>query len=167
MDKISIAKVLKPQGLKGEMKCSALTENVEIFKTLKSVICNNKEYKIISSCYRLGFVYIKLENINSIEKAESFRNQVFYISKENYGTLEENSYFIDDLIGLKIFDENNEYVGDVLDVENYGATDILIVREKVASFGVPFLNKVFPVVDIENQKIIASRNDYEFHKVAP
>ncbi len=166
-NKISIAKVLKPQGLKGELKCSALIENVDLFSRIKKIYCENKEYKVISGIYRLGFVYICLENINNIEIAEKFRNKIFYIDKNDFGVLEKDSYFIDDLINLKLFDEKNQYIGDILDVENYGATDILIVKEKDSCFSVPFLNKIFPKIDIQNGSGCVIRQEYESNKVRP
>lgn len=82
MEKISIAKVLRPKGLKGELKCKALTEKFDLFSNINSVICDNKEYKVISGVYRLGFAYIQLENINTIELAEKFRNKILYVTKE-------------------------------------------------------------------------------------
>ena len=82
MDKLSILKVLKPQGLKGELKCLPLTERTEVFDGLNSAFCDGKEVRIISSKYRLGFVYICIENVNSIDDAEKWRGKEFFVDKE-------------------------------------------------------------------------------------
>ncbi|MDD4815857.1 MAG: ribosome maturation factor RimM [Clostridia bacterium] len=165
METISIAKVLKPQGIKGELKCQVLTEKFDIFSDLKSVICENKKINVISGVYRLGYVYIMLENVNSIEQANQFRNKTFYIPKAEYGDLDENNYFIDDLVGVKIETENGEKIGEVLDVENYGASDILIIKEKFCTYSVPFIAKVVLKVDINQKTIVVNKEQYEENKV--
>lgn len=165
MEQLSIARALKPQGLKGELKCKPLIEKVELFSNLKTIFCSGKEHNIISSIYRLGFVYICLENVESIEEAEKFRGKIFYIDKEDFGELEDDTYFIEDLIGLTVYTENGDKIGEVLGVENYGATDILQVKDAWATYLVPFVEKVFPIVDMENKKIIANKEQYEDNKV--
>jgi len=165
METISIAKVLKPQGIKGELKCQVLTEKVDIFSNLNSVICENKEINVISSNYRLGYVYIMLENINSIEQADKFRNKTFYIPKSEYGELGQDNYFIEDLIGLEIKDQNKQRLGEVLDIENYGASDILFVKEKFCAYSVPFIAKVVLEVNMQEKYIIVSKEEYEENKV--
>lgn len=164
MENISILKILKPQGLKGELKCLPLTENTDIFSTLKTVNCEGKEINIISSVYRLGFVYIKIENVNSIEDAEKYRGKEIEITKEQYGALNDNTYFIDELIGLTVYDENDTEIGEVLGVENYGATDILEIKDKWRTYLVPFIEKVFVRIDIDNKKVVINRAMYEEHR---
>ena len=165
MEKISIAKVIKPKGLKGELKCMSLTENHDLFSGLNFVYCNNEKINVISSVFRLGYVYITLENINTVEKAEQLRGKELFIDKENYGELGESTYFIEDLIDLPVFDENNQHIGEVLSVQNYGASDILEVKDKWATFLVPFIKEVFVDVDINAKKITVNRKKYEEYKL--
>lgn len=161
---ISILKVLKPQGLKGELKCLPLTQRIEIFDGLRSVICEDKEIGIISSTYRLGFVYIMLENVSSIEQAEKFRNKELFITREDFGQLDENTFFIEDLVGLEVFDTTGDFVGHVLGVENYGATDILEIKDKWTTRLVPFIKQVFVKVDVNGGKVIIDKDQYQEHR---
>lgn len=164
MDKLSILKVLKPQGLKGELKCLPLTERTEVFDGLTKAFCDGKEVRIISSKYRLGFVYICIENVNSIDDAEKWRGKEFFVDKEQFGTLDENTFFIDELEGLEVFDLEGNFVGNVLGVENYGATDILEIKDKWATYLVPFIEKVFVEVDIKGGKVVIDAEQYKEHR---
>lgn len=164
METLSILKVLKPQGIKGEMKCLPLTQRTEIFDTLKTIICDNTELNVVSSKFRLGFVYICLENVNTIEDAEKFRNKEFFITKEDFGALDENTFFIEDLVGLEVVDTNGNLVGHILGVENYGASDILQVKDKWTTFLVPFIKQVFVDVDISAGKIVIDMLAYQEHR---
>jgi 16S rRNA processing protein RimM len=165
MERISIAKVLKPQGLKGELKCLPLTEKKEVFENLKFVFCNNEKLEVVASVFRFDFAYITLKGVDSIEKAESFRNKTFFISMEDFGELGEDTYFIDELIGMTCYTEEGEKIGEVLGIENYGATDILQIKDKWATYLVPFVGKIFLDVDVENKKIIVNKQNYEDNKV--
>ncbi|MBR3790887.1 MAG: 16S rRNA processing protein RimM [Clostridia bacterium] len=164
MNILSIAKVLKPQGIKGEMKCLPLTQRTEILNSLKTIICENIEYNVVSSKFRLGFVYICLENVKSIEDAEKFRNKEFFITKEDFGALDENTFFIEDLVGLEVVDTEGNFVGHILGVENYGASDILEVKDKWATHLVPFIKQVFVEVDIAAGKIVMDMAAYQEHR---
>lgn len=158
MNKISILKVLKPQGLNGELKCLPLTQREEVLTNLQYVFCDGKKITVISSKPRLGFVYICLENVASVEEAEKFRNKELFIEKTDFGDLDENTFFIDDLVGLTVVDKTGAFVGDILGVENYGAGDLLEVKEKWATYLVPFIKQVFVSVDVENNQVVI---DYE------
>lgn len=162
---ISIAKVLKPKGLKGELKCLPLVEKQELFSALQYIICDDKKINVISSTFRLGFVYIMLENIDNIDLAEKFRGKIFYINKEDFGDLEQDNYFIEDLINCEVYTSDGQKIGEVLGVENYGASDILEIKDKWTTYGVPFIKKIFVDIDVKNQKLVVDKNQYEENKV--
>ena len=73
MEKICIAKILKPQGIKGELKCKPFTDE-NFFQNLKEVFIHDKRFDVLSSVYRFGYVYITLNGVNSRNDAERFRN---------------------------------------------------------------------------------------------
>lgn len=163
MNQISILKILKPHGLKGEMKCLPLTDETKVFEGLKSVYLCGKKIDVISSKFRLGYVYIILKNYESIEKAETLRNQELFIDKSEF-SLDMDTFFVDELVGLEVYDQEGEYIGDILGVENYGAGDILEVKDKWATYLVPFIKQVFIDVDIKAGKVIVNRDNYKEHR---
>lgn len=163
MNQISILKVLKPQGLKGELKCLPLTDEITVFENLKTVFCDGKQINVISSKFRLGYVYIMLENVLKIEDAEAFRNKELYVDK-NVFSLDDNTFFVDELVGLEVFDTSGNFIGDILGVENYGAGDILEVKDKWATYLVPFIKQVFVEVDISGGKVIVDKEKYQEHR---
>ena len=141
---IEIAKILKPQGIKGEVKALSSTNVSEIFDTLKSCLVGNKTMHIQHISSRQGFLYIKFEEINSRNDAENYRNQSLYIEKSLLEQFkDEDKFLVDDLIGMVIYDENGEMVGQVLDIVNYGASDIIILEKDKRLYEVPFVDDVF------------------------
>ena len=76
--------------------------------------------------------------------------------REALGELPEGVYYIADLIGLDVIDENGEFIGTVSDVFSTGANDVYAVkREGKKDLLLPVIDDVILQVDIGNKRIIA------------
>lgn len=141
---LEIAKILKPQGIKGEVKALPLTNVLAVFKSIKNAFVGGKDMVIEKISMRQGFLYIKFKDINTRNDAELLRNQSIKISKdilENFK--EEDEFLIDDLIGMVIYDEKGALVGQIVEVINYGSSDIFIIEKEGRQMQVPFVEGVF------------------------
>ena len=141
---LEIAKILKPQGIKGEVKALPLTNVLAVFKSIKNAFVGGKDMAIEKISMRQGFLYIKFKDINTRNDAEFLRNQSIKISKdilENFK--EEDEFLIDDLIGMVIYDEKGALVGQIVEVINYGSSDIFIMEKEGRQMQVPFVEGVF------------------------
>lgn len=128
---LEAGKIVSTHGLKGEMRLQPWSDDAGFLSSFKSVYLNKNgsdEYKIISAKAHKNICLLRLEGIDSIEKAEDLRNKIVYIKKSS-ASLEEGSYFIDDIIGIDIVDEaNGENLGTVADVQSYPANDVWFVN---------------------------------------
>lgn len=120
MEKICIAKILKPQGIKGELKCKPFTDE-NFFQNLKEVFIHDKRFDVLSSVYRFGYFYITLNGINSRNDAERFRNLDIYADRSIF----EEAILVSDLENCTVLDEFSNTLGKVTGVEQYGSADIL------------------------------------------
>ena len=131
MDYFKLAQVLKPQGIKGELKLKPFTDDLARFSNLAHVFIKNKneytEYPVLSSRTYKQFAYIKLLGIDTIEDAEMLRNKFLYIDRENAAELPDGADYIADIIGCKVFDGEDE-LGEVDDIFNTGAADIYVIK---------------------------------------
>ena len=107
MDKILIGKIIKPQGIKGELKILPLCDSPEILKDIKSFYIDDEEYTPVSVRIADG-VYIVFKGIADRNKAELFRDKNLYADKQDV-PVEENKWFISDIISCKIFDKNTKW----------------------------------------------------------
>ncbi len=145
---IEIAKIVKPQGIKGEVKALPSTNVVGIFDVLTECLVGNKVMQIEHISFRQGFLYIKFNGINTRNDAENLRNQIIKVEKSLLEDMKgEDEFLVDDLIGMLIYDENGSLVGQILDILNYGASDILILEKDSHSYQVPFVDDVFKVIN--------------------
>jgi 16S rRNA processing protein RimM len=138
---IDVAEILKPQGIKGEVKAKPLTNVLAVFENLKKINVEGKDFKIEKISLRQGFLYIKFSEVNDRNSAENLRNKKLYLEKEMLEeNLQDDEILVDDLIGMLLFDTDGEKVGQIVDVENYGATFNLIIEKNGRTVQTPFVD---------------------------
>ncbi len=166
MDKILIATVLKPQGLSGELKCKLENDNYSIIKNITEVYLNDKDIptRILNKSFRIGYLYLKFNTINSREKADLLRNTKIYALR-NQIEIPKEEYMVSDLIGLDVVSEAGEKIGKLTDVQNYGATDILIIEQYKREYMVPYIKSIVKKVDISNNTIVINKQKYDEAKI--
>ena len=141
---IEIAKIVKPQGIKGEVKALSYTNVVKVFDVMTECLVGDKVMHIKHTSFRQGFLYIKFEEINTRNDAELLRNKLIKIDKELLeNAKEEEEFLVDDLVGMVVYDEKGDLVGQILDIVNYGASDILIMECNGRKYEVPYVKDVF------------------------
>ncbi len=163
MEKILVAKISKPQGIKGEVKCQIFTDVLAVFNDITIFEIDGIKREIEKLCVRMGSLYIKFKDVNSRNEAENLRNKELFVEKSVLQENMQDEFLIDDLIGMVILDENNEQVGQIVDVENYGASDILTVLEDNHEFQIPFTQAVFKTD--ENNRLYVLRKEYNNNKI--
>ena len=155
---IEIAKIVKPQGIKGEVKARPLTNVLSVFKGLKTASVDGVERKIKSISLRQGFIYVLFEGVTTRNDAENLRNKTICIPKDILESVKGEDFLIDDLIGMTLYDLDGNYVGQIVDVENYGAGDILIIESEGRDLEVPYLKKVFIT---KGDKLVVDRKAFD------
>ena len=119
MNRLIIGEVLKPQGIRGELKIKTFTDYPEDVKAFKTVYIDDTPYKILS--FRVGVdgaAYVGLRGIPDRNAAELFRGKKLEGEREDAPQLEEGQYYIVDIIGLDCETEEGEFLGKVKDVTN-------------------------------------------------
>lgn len=157
VDYFEIGHISNTHGLKGEMKVRPFTEEKERYEELKKVLVDMKgefkEYEIESVRYQKDVVLLKLKGVDDIEEAEKLKNHYISIQREDAKNLQENEYFIADLIGSEIF-ENGELIGALDDIFTAGASDVYVVKRKgKKDLLLPALKSVIKNVDVVSKRI--------------
>ena len=156
---LEIGQIVNTSGLKGELKVNPLTDDITRFEKLKTIYIQKAkeliEFKIQEVKYNKQSVLLKLEGIDDITEAEKYKNFYIKISKENAVKLEKNSYFIVDIIGCQVYTDENEYLGNVVDVFQTGSNDVYTLKNSEGKeILIPAIKEVIKNVDIKNKKIV-------------
>ena len=158
---LMIGEVLKPQGIKGEVKIKPYAANHDDFRRWKTLyIKQGESYQPIKmKCNRVheGFVYAMLGDCASMEDAEKFRAVQLYVDRAHANPLEEDEVYISDLIGCEGIDEEGKSIGKLTDVLQHGVVDVYVFKAKGKSVMAPALKAVFPTVDVAEKRISVIR----------
>jgi 16S rRNA processing protein RimM len=151
-----IGHISNTHGLKGEVKVRPFTAKMKDYEKLKNILIdfngNLKEYTIESVRYQKDVVLLKLKGIDIIEDAEKIKGKYIKIPREFAKELEEDEYFIADLIGCEVYQD--ELIGVVEDIFTAGASDVYVIKRKnKKDLLLPALADVIKKVDVENKKI--------------
>lgn len=161
---LEIGQIVNTSGLKGFLKVIPLTDDITRFEDLKTVYIQEKkdlvEFKIQDVKYSKNMVLLKLEGIDDIGEAEKFKNFYIKINRKDAVELEEDSYFIVDIIGCKVFTDENEFLGKVIDVFQTGSNDVYTVKNNEdKEILLPAIEDVIKDIDIANKKIVVKLMD--------
>lgn len=159
MELLCVGKIIKPQGIKGEVKIFPLVDIPAIFNGKHEFFINKKPVKTKSCTFRLGYAYATFDVIPDRNTAEKYRNSLIYIDKEEFYKIPSNQFLIDDLVGQILYDEKSDYVGQIMGVENFGFDDIVIVKEGERLYQIPFVSAIFKTGDKTSVYVI--RKEYE------
>ena len=158
---LMIGEVLKPQGIKGEVKVKPYAANHDDFRRWKKLyIKQGESYEPIKArCSRVhdGFVYVTLGECASMEDAEKLRGVQLWIDRAHANQLEEDEVYVSDLIGCEGIDEEGASIGVLQEVLQHGVVDVYVFKAKGKSVMAPALKAVFPTVDVANKRISVVR----------
>ena len=157
MDRLVIGEVLKPQGIRGELKVKTFTDFPEDVKAFGTVYIDSVAYKILS--FRVGTdgaAYIGLRGIPDRNAAELFRGKKLEGAREDAPALEEGQYYIVDIIGLSCETESGEVLGIVKDVKNL-SSDVYTIEKAGKQILFPAVKGVVKKVDLTAKKLIVDK----------
>lgn len=157
-DLFQIGIITSTHGVKGEVKVYPTTDDVKRFKRLKEVILDTGKEHIILEPESVKFfkqmVILKFKGIDSLNDVEKYRQKSIYVTRANAVKLSKDEYFVADLIGLSVYDEDNNDLGTIVDVLSTGANDVYVInlpdgRELL----LPAIKQCILYVDINNNRI--------------
>ena len=159
-DLLVVGQIINTHGLRGEMKVMPLTEDMRRFDYWEYFILKGKKVKVEVVKYFKDKVILKLEGINSIEEAEKLKRTYLEIEREDAIELEEDEYFIVDLVGCTVVDTEGFEYGKIKDVIQTPSNDVYWVQGKKEVL-VPVLKDI--VLDINmDEKLITIRPSGEW-----
>lgn len=158
-DMLQVGVITQTHGVRGEVKVFPTTDDVNRFKKLKQVILDTgKEtmpLEIQSVKFFKQFVILKFKGIDNINDIEKYKRCSLYVTREHAVALEEDEYFIADMIGMEVCTEDGNIFGTLKDVIETGANDVYVIEN--AEHGevlVPAIKECIRSVDIEKGQMI-------------
>ena len=128
---LRVGVITSTHGVRGEVKVIPTTDDAKRFKTLKKVILDGREpleLSIEQVKFFKNMVILKFKGYDNINDVETWRQRDLLITRDQAVELKEDEYFITDLIGLTVVNEEEAVLGRVKDVLETGANDVYVVE---------------------------------------
>ncbi len=154
-DLLQVGIITSTHGVRGEVKVYPTTDDPRRFRRLKEVILDTGREKLNLEIegvkFFKQFVILKFKGLDNINDIEKYRQKSLYVTRKNAVRLQRDEYFIADLIGLKVQDEDGKELGTVKDVIETGANDVYEVEMADGrSLLLPAIKQCILNVDVEN-----------------
>lgn len=150
---LNVGQIINTHGVIGAVKVHPLTDDMYRFDDLEYVYIDGTKFYIEDIKYLKEKVVLKLEGISSMDAAEKYKTKYIQITREQAVELEEDTYFISDLLGCTVVDTTGFEYGKVYEVIQTGSNDVYWVKGTKEVL-VPVLKEVVLDIDIENEKIV-------------
>lgn len=160
---LTVGQIVKPQGIRGEVKAVPFTDGAEDFRAFKRVFLDGEEYKVLSVRVGDGAVYLGFRGVSDRNEAELLRGKKITILREDAPEPEEGRFYIADLLESEIVTEEGETLGVLKDVRQ-AATDIYTMDANGKEILFPAADGVILSVEIEHKKITVNKK--RFYEVA-
>ena len=144
-DLLQVGAIIKTHGIKGEVKVYPLTDDVQRFKKLKEVILEPEKDNIIleieSVKFQKNIVILKFKGFDSINDIEVHVKKGIFVTRKDAVPLDEDEYFVADLIGLDVVTDEDKEFGVVKDVLHTGANDVYVIEHQGKEVLVPAIKE--------------------------
>ena len=158
-DTIVIGEILKPQGIRGEVKVKPLLDDAADMRHFKKVYIAGKEYKVLSCRTDAQAAYLALSGIADRDAAELLRGKEVEALRADAPALEEGRYYIADLLGCRIVTEEGTVLGTLTDVRQ-AATDIYTLNDGDREVLFPVADGVVTAVDVASGTITVDKKRF-------
>ena len=155
---LQVGVITSTHGVRGEVKVFPTTDDVRRFKRLKEVILDTGKEQLVLEVegvkFFKQFAILKFKGYDNMNDVERFRQKSLLVTRKNAVRLSRNEYFVADLIGINVYDENEQELGVMTDVISTGANDVYEIKMKDGrELLLPAIKQCILDVDVEGRKM--------------
>lgn len=147
---LEVGKIVGTHGLKGDLRVDIWCDTLEFFCSFNTLYFDNGKKSVsVKSKPHKRIALVKIKGIDTVEQADELRGKILYINRDD-AQLEEEEYFIQDIIGLSVInEETKEKYGLVTDVFKTGANDVYEIKDSEnKTFLIPVIDDVVIKTDV-------------------
>lgn len=157
---VTIGKVVKAHGLKGEIGLKSDTDSPDLFNRLERIYVKSpgrypKRYGLLRSRDYSNLILLQLEEVYSRDQAKEMINSEIWVRKKDLPERDPDDIFISELVGCWVYSLDKELLGSIQEVLLYPGQEIWRIKGwKTGEFLFPVVEEFIQELDIEAQKII-------------
>ena len=165
-DRIAVGIIRKPHGIRGEASVEPWTDSADRFEELRNLTLVSprgdvqRPARIAGMRVHAGRVLLHFEGIDTPEEIGELRGWTLEIPESQARTLPPDEYFLHDLVGMKLVDEEGRDRGTILEADEGGSGVLFTVKRPDGHrFAVPFAASICTRVDLAQRTITVELPD--------
>lgn len=124
---VEAGRIVNTHGIAGEVKIEVWLDSPQFMKRCGALVVNGGKLKILSAREHKGFLLAKLDGVDDVSAAMALKGKTVYIDRDD-AHLPQGAYFLQDIIGAEVVDEQENSVGMLAEIMETPASRIYVVR---------------------------------------
>lgn len=145
---IEAGRIVNTHGVAGEVKIEVWLDSPQFLKSFKRCFIDKREVKLLSGRVHKGFLIAKLEGVEDVNAAMAMKGRTVFIDRAD-ARLPKGAFFLQDIIGASVVDEQGREIGKLTDVMETPASNVYVVRGETEHL-IPAVPEFIMSTDAEN-----------------
>ena len=159
-----VGKVIKPHGFKGLIRVWSYARTIDSFRHSGTVFFKQEhqepiEYAVLDVNPHKNIFLMRVEGIDTFEKADSFKGADILIKKDLLTRNSDDDYYWFELIDLKVYLDTGKYLGIIKEIIPTGSNDVYVVKQNDSEFLIPAIYDVVKKIDLDKGEMIITAMD--------
>jgi len=151
---LTIGKVLRPWGIRGQMKIESLTDYQNRFKHARQFFIDQVPYQCLNVIFAAGGVVLALHGVESRTAAEELRGSLIQIREDEVQPLPDGTFYHHQILGLIAWTPQGRRLGAIEEILETGSNDVYVVRNGGSEILIPSTSDVVMSIDLQSGKMI-------------
>lgn len=167
MQKVVLGQIVAPHGVRGDLRIMPLTSNTQLFMDMDYLLLpDDRRLQIVKARPHKNIMLVTVKEVTSIEEAEMLRDQKVSVYREDMPELPEGRYYVGDLIGLPVLDEEGGQIGVFKDVLQTGSRDVYVIQPPEGKdILVANIPENIREIDLPNRRIIVRLPEWDEEEI--
>ena len=145
---IEAGRIVNTHGVAGEVKIEVWLDSPQFLKSFKRCFIDSREVKLLSGRVHKGFLIAKLEGVEDVNAAMALKGRDVFIRRSD-ARLPKGAFFLQDIIGASVVDEQGREIGKLTDVMETPASNVYVVKGETEHL-IPAVPEFILSTDAEN-----------------
>ena len=124
---IEAGRIVNTHGVAGEVKIEVWLDSPQFLKSFKRCFIDKREVKLLSARVHKGFLIAKLQGVEDVNAAMALKGRTLFIDRSD-ARLPKGAFFLQDIIGASVVDEQGREIGKLTDVMETPASNVYVVK---------------------------------------
>ena len=167
MEKVVLGQIVAPHGVRGDLRIMPLTSNTQLFSDMDYLLLpDDRRLHIVKARPHKNIMLVTVKEVASIEEAEALRGQKVSVYREDMPELPEGRYYVGDLIGLPVLDEEGNRIATFKDVLPTGSKDVYVIQPPAGKdILVANIPENIREIDLKNGRIIVRLPEWDDEEI--